>query len=1425
MEENEINFFYQYNSQNEIINTQLLTDIYFLKEYFLNSRDSLTYDKMISLLKEDGVDFDKVKTIYIVDYQSDTKKVLKTLSKGNFNDYNDNNDIYLHFLLDENLTSQKNKYNRAKEIYKNKIEKFEEEYKTSLEEVKNMKNSNRLSDNSIYDIIKKMEEKKNLLNSQLRSSLNKENSKKDIYILYLFCSVFDLKTVNFEENEYYEEIKYIYNLFNETPNISAKLVFEPLINMKNFNFQDYLEQTPDIIHININSNYLNQEIEYKNFSETINIKFETILEKLGSQKKISDVKLLILSSDKDKKIQEYFKTIKKIIYPSDLKKQKNENKTFYQEFYTNLLKGFSIDQSFAKAYHFNYDIKSDKQEIYIHQIKKGEKQKNKNDIEININCSLNLDFVKYNYHQILGRNNQIKNCIDKINEKENNILIYGALGAGKKSLVQIVGKHFYERNHFNIIEYIEIYDLLELEEILQHKIKRVKKILSENNNEKEKVLLILNFNFLFDEKNKIGNIEKIINSYKDNNKNITFIYICTFDIKENEKWKIISNKNSIKIEVLKKKKDVPILLNSIVEEFLEQKTKNDFLKLKNVSEYPSFFFLQALYFKKFNEVKIIINNNLINIELQKQLLSDFITKAKDEFKLKKILPMFYILKLGIREDIFHLFFGEKEIDIIKNNLKYLIRFEGDSNGNNYLMDGYFKYLLEKIYQEDNNLPKDFYKNNLLKIIENYSKIFRYIINFEDFPYDLSKEFHAGINQGIWFDLYDNIFKGKYERFCEKNMGKKIYFDDMRYFYNIKNIFENKEYMSIIKRNVEDFKEYISQIIICVPTILYFIHNNHLLKKILSIFEELLANLQSDKNIWNKDIIRFKIFKYWISGESHDYKDINKQLEEEDNFTDEIKFEINLIEIYYNIKEKIEIESIKSFEQCKKLAKNNELNLIRLNILYGKATNYEDKNYFIDANNSAQNLINNKYIKKVTLLELAQFYLNQSLFDEFNKCVLQYETNNGKIKDKLENKLVDKFDTRFRELIEEKDKKYKNYIKNKLFFYTSEPFFDDKEDELNPLKTELNNTFYFKNNLELKLPKDMEIFFDFIQSNFLEELEKKFQNPLKFIYIGSDHYNNNGDIFYSDENNKARAISMNDLEKKIKQFKNKPELIILGFINSEIIAQYFKDNNYPNVVYLRKSDKLIHILNTRPYVYFYFQRCFFNFIINFLLDLDKKTIEKALNDLEDEFQLELMELQTLDEDLGNDIESIFQEGPLIDCYTSNDIILFEELSISRQNSMNNNNINIIIDEAKYDQYEDDNNIINDFELIPSEKKAGNKNDNNNNGINLNFYSTLNENVLEYLLKKRYYGNKKLLNDIILKLKLKKIINIFGPSQTGKSTLVIELCKYFFMRKYFKKGIYYISNYYNKNWEKQLKDLKIKQKNSKLSLTFTKFCSII
>ena len=1443
MADDEFNIYYQYNCENEINHPEELNNkIYFLIECQKSSKDSINYKKMMKVITDDGVDLGNVKTIYARENDDNHGIVLKTLSKNNFNVYEKKKNIYLHFLIEEDACSQKNLIKTEIEKYQKQISELNDKYKNISEEMKKIKNSNLLSEKTISEIIKKQEtespKKNKLFNSinssmLLRSSISGINrGRKEVYILYLFGSIFDIKSLNYEENDYFEEMKQIYMIYKQNQNNLAKLVFEPLINLNNNNFKDYFENPPDVLHININSNYLNEELIYNNLGETINTNFEAILKKLGNLEELSSVKLLILSSDKQGKISRYFKSIKNIIKADDLKKKKNENKTFYQTFYSNILKGCSLKQAFDKANHinFSFDI-CDNTEVYICPPSTYRNYEGYEDnIQLNDNCALKLDFVKYNYHQIFGRNIQIKLCIEKIQEKIRNILVYGGSGAGKKSFVQLVGKYFFERKNFTNIEYIEFYDLYDIEEGLTNRIEEIIKLKTttldnESTSDHQKmILLIINFKFVINNVMNLRNVEEAIDNNKNKYRNIYFLYTYTTEQINIEKLNL--NKTSIKLEKIRKNKEVLSLLNDIIEEYLVMEKSNSkiFTKLKRISEYPNYFFLEALYFKKFGTEKEVKkryeSNNSIS---SSELLNDFINRTKEEYKLNKILPLFYIQKLGIRDDILNIFFKDSEIEIIKTNLNYLIEVEEDSKGNNYLLDGYFIRLLDDKFKKDPKNTKELYKNNLIIIFENYAKIFRYIVNFSDFSYNLTQEFHAGINQGFWFSLYLSNFKEKYNKFVEKMNKKRIYFDQIRYFNNIKYILEERKYIEIIKENIKNFKEYISQILICVPTILYFDGNSQLMKKILDIFEGLISEVKSDIDNWDKDILRLKIFRYWSSKNSTDLTGdefIKKHLSSKEKMNnsdldDEMKFEISLIKIYNMIQENIEYESINcpSFEECQAFSKNDNLNLVRLNVLYGILKKYEKKEYFLEAYNLAEKM-NDKSLKKAILVELAEYYLKHSEFDEFNKVISQYEENNDK-KNTLDNKFED-LEKRITRLKNKKDEDYKNYIKNKLFFYTSEPFFyeddyDDSEDgeQLIPLQTESNNSFYLKYNLKLKMPKDMEICFESINSDFLNVLENRFQNPSKFIYIGSDYFSKNGELFYSDnENMKAVHIPLKDLEKKIEKFKNKTDMLILGFINSEVFAEYFLKNHFPNVIYLSKSNKLSSLLK-KPYFYFYFQRCFFSFLINLILNLDKIPIKEAFIKANNTFMLELLKLKDIDNSISEDIQSLLQQGIINYKYEfwDEDKILFDELNISRSSSFANNNLNI-------------NNIINTINLEENnktkvsicEKKSGKITDFSE--INIKFEEDLNDSILEFLINKRYYGNKEILSNVINKIKQKRIINIYGKSDSGKSILCIELCKYFYMNKLFKKGIYYISNINKKKWEKkdELKDLKNKQKNN-------------
>ena len=1116
----------------------------------------------------------------------------------------------------------------------------------------------------------------------------------------------------------------------------------------NYNFKKYFENIPDILHININPKYLKEKLDY-NLGETINI----ILENLGKLEELSKIKFLIVTNDQNGKIRNIFKNIN-VIEPKNIK-------TFYEH-----LEDFFIVHNIEKSNNTilnDLDIKFSIPLISVDF---------KNNVFVNKNCSLNLDFIKYNYHKVNGRNVQIKDCITKIKENSSYILVYGVPGIGKKSLVQFVGKYFFERNNKNV-QYLEFYDLDNIEEILEDKIEIIKNNhMPDINNEinsitSKRALLIIYFNFIISDEENFKFIENIIMNNVNKYKKITFLYACTI---ENITIKSKFLKNTIKLEEISKDKEIHILLNNYFEKTFNSDEKVEIDKLLKLNKYrykemPNYYFLELLYLKK---IKNENYHNKINIT---DLLNEFNNKIEKEYKLDKIFSIFNILRLGIRDNILNIFFDDSEIEIIKIKLNDFIYIEKDSKGNNLILDEYFKRLLYDIYKKEKNI----YKKYLLLIFENYALIFRYIINNSNFSYDLCKEFHAGINQGFWFSLYKTDFLYKYEKFCNKQNKKKIYFDIIKYYYNIKSIFKEKIFFDIIIENINEFKEYISQIIICIVTILYFTNNNNLTKNAIVFFLSLFEKIKINNNNWEKDILRLNIFKYWSSGNSDIIaNEFDKILLKSD--MNETDFEIYLIELHYIMKEKIEQKNniLSLFKKFKNLAKNNIINLIRLNILYGIAINYEEKKYFNEAYELSKKLGDNN-LKKLIIIELAEYYLKKSEFVNFNKCVEEFEENNNN-KKLNDNHNFDKLELRIKEIIKKKDEIYKNNISNTLFFYISEPFYYENNLIEN---TEINNSFYLKYNLRLKLPKNMKIIFEFIKHDFLNQLIYKFENPSKFIYIGSDYFNEKGQLFYSNEEMNAINFENNDFNVIIKQFKYKTELLILGFINddTDIIAQYFIDNHFPNIIYINKSNNLMELLENSKFC-IYFQRCFYSFIINFIMNLNQ--------DIKNAFYFSLNNL-IKQKNIPIEIRQLLKES----------IIIYQ--------SKKDENKNILFKDIKLNK---NTNEVFDFERIY-----------------IKFDEHLNDSIFNFLINKRYYGNKELFNKIreIFKtfetFKKYKIINIYGETKTGKSAFCLELCKYFYMNKYFQKGIYYISDinkWDNKNELKNLDNYQKKNNNKYTSI---------
>ena len=459
-----------------------------------------------------------------------------------------------------------------------------------------------------------------------------ENNKEEIEIklCYLYSEPLlykDNKTI-YKNNDCYNEIVSIYNIFLDSK-IKCNLKFEPIIN----NFNTYLESSPDILHMNVDSmNDKCLQMYYDDLGELkyykckdLKTAFESVLDSL-------EIKLLILSTQNIKEMKQYFNNlaIKNIIYIYNKKTYPEPNKqveNFIKMLYKNLLSGKSIQESFNESKKIfidknivdifspskkrnDYIILPENNKINIYNAFNSWKlyslKTKKNYVRLNKNCSLNLDFVKYNYKRIIGRNVELKNCIDKM-YRYNNVCVCGYPGAGKKSFVQLAGKFAFERNMYQDVYYLEVYSLRNVDEILMNKKNEIKenmKLLDNNQieNDEKKILLIINFNYLVDEVIDIPIFEELINGIKDK----YFNYLYTFTIN-----------NKLSFSTIKKKllRTPLIELNKLEKEkrrnlftFISYNLKNINLTNKKEEElvnttngYPNDIYLRTLYVNCFYE--------------------------------------------------------------------------------------------------------------------------------------------------------------------------------------------------------------------------------------------------------------------------------------------------------------------------------------------------------------------------------------------------------------------------------------------------------------------------------------------------------------------------------------------------------------------------------------------------------------------------------------------------------------------------------------------------------------------------------------------------------------------------------------------------------------------------------------------------------
>ena len=1312
----------------------------------------------------------------------------------------------------------------TKKVSDSLLEVLEEDFSTEdLENINldlSQKNINQImSANYFKDESKKSN--KSLTYIKMKSeNINFKKGNNIFHLCYLYSNpLLDKNNIkkDFQDNDCFNDILNIYNIFQKS-NVQSNLKFEPVID----DFNVYFQAAPDILHININSNCDKKtriNLDYK--GELRAYPCNDLKVELETEQGVGNIKLLILSTQNYNKMKTFFnnKGIKNIIYVENSINYPEPNEqveSFIKDLYENLIihkrsvqESFKISRSKVKG-NFTAEIypalKNEKKNDFLFEqinsnnldnnlnIEENTFQQffsqkiihlkdNKNKIKLNENCSLNLDFIKNNYRRIIGRNFELKNCINNI-DRYDSVCVLAFPGAGKKSFIQTVGKFAFERKMYQEVRYLEIYYIRNADGIISNTKKEIsKKLKLDEDNQLEyndkKILLIINLNYVISEENDAPIFEEVLHKYKDK----YFNYLFAFTISGKIPFKNIRMKLRTpiielnKLDEQKRKNLLYSISYNLKCKNLVQKKDEDLVK-KNTFGYPNEIYLKTMYINLFSE-------EFNNIDFDKLTNEVIFNKLIEKFgeKMIKILSIFSISKLGIRDDIKLMFFTEDEIKFIDKEINYLILQEIDNHGKIYYLDDSFRNIIIKILLEKHKKYFLIYLNLLLK---NYAIIFRYLVNYSNYQYNIAFEFHAGINKGFWFSVKEKgsnePFLKEYEDFKRKNHN--IYFDQTIYYINVLFIFNIQQFVDMINKNIDIFSEYTSQISICLPTILYFENNIIYLSRISELFKERLGFL--DLKISR---LRLRLFIYWFSEQSN----LIPNIKEIFRLEKELKAEIILVIIYDAIKKKdkqsIDLSEIYSdyFGYCK----NNNFNISKLNLLYGNLLKNKDcLSYYKLARKYAEE-DDNIYMKLLSFLLEAEYYLEKNDFDQLNDIITKCEKEIRMYEAELINTDIKKIIYKIKK---DKDEKYKFYTKYKLFFFDSNPLFDNKG---NPLKTESNNSFYLKYNLITKLPKYLQIEFKNINEEFTTNLEKCLLNPIRFLYIGSDQYNEEGDLFYT-KDFQSYPCSKKSLKEIFGKVQNKCEIVILGFLNSEKISEYLIKNKFPNVIFIKKINELNKLFKIYPYYYFYFQRCFYVFITEFLLILSKKhsTIKEAyakannafvtkfgniFNFCEDkELKEKINQIIILKGEQKKDEEVFYDfdddnnnnsfsssSGSLLNLGNADSKSSFDNVPICNNELYENINE---IDENKEINKEKDKKFI-EFFKFPKEG--------------------LKDEIFEKIYGSRLYGRKEILKTLINNLLKFKCINLYGDLSCGKTYLCWELCKYFYMNDYFKDGIFYIN----------------------------------
>ena len=1252
----------------------------------------------------------------------------------------------------------------------------------------------------------------------------------------------DEKEEEIEDNEFYNNIKNIFNLFRED---KKKYYLEFNILFEN-DLKNYLKKSPKILHISTDANILNlngkQQLYLtveKNFKKS---ELTEDLIKIAIQNEQNSKKILLVIINTPKSIE-----IGKIFHDNGIENvvcvENKNNYPFSNEFsekficlfYKEIIEGNTIKISFnnakknlktkkdlnnliklygkgekiiflnkkidneisvkidksksfkmlnnEKEYYYNTDInfntinfnkndeddlnlinpKSSKDLLNIRRIDclklKRENSFNKFTIKsgepiINHNCILNCNYEIEGNFRIIGQNKNIQKILINFTERKDKIVfVIGEKGMGKCLIIQNVGKKLFERRIFEKVIFIEIKNIFNDNNIIMKKINN-----NLNNNEsysKKKCLILINYKNIINEK-EINDLEEKFEEIL--NKNENYYFLISLSLKEN-------------LEKLHYSKKYPFI---IINKFTNQKEESLFNYLKNYDDnlnnklmgYQNLKKNYEKIFKssngKINEIFLRINFlllyfdyilkkisslNFTTQEIKKKFFDDKETKNLNQ----KLFCLFFLLIEGVSSIELKNYLNENEIEKLNENYKFIIQkyYYKPIHSDFYIIDDSF------LLEFKDSLDKNVIISLLKSILKYYYKVFYNIIINYNYLYDLINEKTNKIGAAFWlnFNILDE----------EENKIERDYVFMDYYQYNFENIIKNfKHYLKYIfeennhnisktPRNTSNifetlnendiYKNYFSQISIFLLTIIYK-NKNDSKNYNLDLYEYLSEiSRKFSINILHLNLL---IFGFLTSQKtSNDIKSL-------DFYRNDIEGEISLIKIiqYFKTKSGENLDNL--YESAKNIfsKQKNNYKLFKLNFLMGKINKNFEKclNYY----DYCLEYANTVHLKIKIYIAKGYYYLKHN---DFNNAT-EFAEKAKKLYDEIDNNKKDFLLKEINELFNDINNESKK--QNLLIFLEANQILTSNNNEILSI---MNNAYHLKMKLEEKL-KHNEINFKIFNLKEFDSFNNYFNYSGNFLYINSDEFDEDGNLYIEDQNGKSIKKNIDDLVKIIKDKNKTYELVILGFFNSEKLYSKLK---FPSVIYFPYNKQLINLFKEKPNLMLVFKEYFYTFIIELLIQLSTETLFTSFDKAYNKF-------------LSN-IDNI-PEIKNIEKYKK-----FIKLKSNKQDY-------IIFNEKKQDPI-----IINDFSSFSSIN------------FNLNNY----DEYKRFYIHNKTFGRKKEFYDIFQKILNNRYVNLYGETNAGKTQIALELCKFLTLRDFFKNGTYYIDI---KNSSKKinkislLKDLKDK-----------------